>query len=268
MPSHARVNGSDSHAAGRARQRLKLGAIGYVHARHGIDTDADLVRERDSTTAGGVAVMDGPSTSTIFGVSFFGALFAIVASLLLVYTYVTLRLIPKIKRSFRELVEEIGPKALFARANLDPAEVMQQLGVSPTDPKATDGAAGAVRIVFTCEDHGRCIGCLKVLAQFEAIIRHQGEASFDEVERTCYAHLRGQLADDAALDGESETERQKRIAGRVVESLVREGFAASRARGVVWVIGKDDRATFGSWLSAARACCEKLVEQDDQEKVA
>ena len=45
--------------------------------------------------------MDGPSTSTIFGVSFLGALFAILASLLLVYTYVMLRLIPRIKRSFR-----------------------------------------------------------------------------------------------------------------------------------------------------------------------
>ena len=46
MPAHARVNGSasDSHAAGRGRQRLKLGAIGYVSARHGIDTDVDLAR--------------------------------------------------------------------------------------------------------------------------------------------------------------------------------------------------------------------------------
>ena len=44
MPTQARVNGSDSHAAGRGRQRLKLGAIGYAHARHGIDTDADLAR--------------------------------------------------------------------------------------------------------------------------------------------------------------------------------------------------------------------------------
>ena len=49
MPSYARVNGGDvptsnSHAAGRGRQRLKLGAIGYVNARHGIDTDADLAR--------------------------------------------------------------------------------------------------------------------------------------------------------------------------------------------------------------------------------
>lgn len=46
MPAHARVNGSvsDSHAAGRARQRLKLAAIGYVNARHGIDTDVDLAR--------------------------------------------------------------------------------------------------------------------------------------------------------------------------------------------------------------------------------
>jgi hypothetical protein len=49
MPFHTRVNGSDahaanSHAAGRARQRLKLAAIGYVNARHGIDTDVDLAR--------------------------------------------------------------------------------------------------------------------------------------------------------------------------------------------------------------------------------
>lgn len=49
MPAHARVNGGDahasnSHAAGRARQRLKLAAIGYVNARHGIDTDVDLAR--------------------------------------------------------------------------------------------------------------------------------------------------------------------------------------------------------------------------------
>ena len=83
--------------------------------------------------------MDGPSTSTIFAVSFLGALFAIVSSLLLVYTYVTLRLIPKIKRSFRAFVEEIGPKALFERANLDPAELMQELGVS------SDEALAAIR---------------------------------------------------------------------------------------------------------------------------
>lgn len=176
--------------------------------------------------------------STIFTVSFLGALFAIVASLLLVYTYVTLRLIPKIKRSFRAFVEEIGPKALFERANLDPAEVMQELGVTSEAALAIkkgagDPERGAVRIIFTCEDHGRCSGCSKVLAQFEAIIKHQGEDSFDEVERKCYAQLKDQLAEDALLDGESEIERQKRIAARVIET----------------------------------ASCEKLVEQD-QEKVA
>ena len=209
----------------------------------------------------------GPSTSTIFGVSFLGALFAILAALLIVYSYVTLRLIPKIKRSFREFVEEVGPKAVFERANLDPVELMQQLGVSSAGAAAViaqSGAAGAARIVFTCEDHGRCVGCPKVLAQFEAIIRHQGEASFDEVERKCYVHLREQLADDALLPGESETERQKRIAARVVETLVREGFAATHARGVVWAISKDNRATYAAWLSAARADCEKLVEQKQE----
>ena len=210
--------------------------------------------------------MDGPSTSTIFGVSFLGALFAIVASLLLVYTYVTLRLIPKIKRSFREFVEEIGPRAVFECANLDPLEVMQEFGISPAAEAVIEQrSAAAVRIIFTCEDHGRCDGCPKVLAQFEAIIRHQGEGSFDEVERKCYAQLRDQLAGDALLDGESETDRQQRIAGRVVAVLVREGFAATHARGVVWSIGKDDRATFDGWLSAARLDCEKLTDQDEQE---
>jgi hypothetical protein len=43
MPSHARV-GSDSPASqGRARQRLKLFAIGYVNARHGVDATVELV---------------------------------------------------------------------------------------------------------------------------------------------------------------------------------------------------------------------------------
>lgn len=42
MPSHTRVTGIDSPAAqGRARQRLKLFAIGYVNARHGIDASVD-----------------------------------------------------------------------------------------------------------------------------------------------------------------------------------------------------------------------------------
>lgn len=44
MPSHTRVSGSgDSAAAGRGRQRLKIGAIGYAASRHGIDATPDLV---------------------------------------------------------------------------------------------------------------------------------------------------------------------------------------------------------------------------------
>jgi hypothetical protein len=198
-------------------------------------------------------VIDAPSTRVIFAVSFLGCLFAILAALLIVYSYVTLRLIPKLKKSFLAYVEEIGPKALFERAKLDPAEVMDLLGA--TDPSAK----GTTRIVFTCDDHGRCIGCPKVLAQFEAIIRHQGEDSFDEVERKCYAHLKAQLVDDAKIDGESEADRQKRIAARVVETLVGEGFTATHARGVVWAIGKDDRATFLTWLSAARESCQQIA---------
>lgn len=44
MPIHARVSGSDSLAAGRARQKLKIVAIGYANARHGVDADVELTR--------------------------------------------------------------------------------------------------------------------------------------------------------------------------------------------------------------------------------
>lgn len=213
----------------------------------------------------------------IFAVSFLGALFAILASLLIVYTYVMLRLIPKLKLGLHALIEEIGPRALFERANLDPAEAMRQLGLSPDEAViaqqraagavvAHDAAPGVVRIIFTCEDHGRCVGCPKVLAQFEAIVRHQGEETFDEVERKCYAQLRDQLASDALRDGESEVERQKRIAARVVEALVREGCASSIAHSVVWSRKKEDRATFAGWLLAARSGSADLVQ--DEEHVA
>jgi len=43
MPAHARANG-DSLAAGHARQRLKLLAIGYASARHGVDGEIELAR--------------------------------------------------------------------------------------------------------------------------------------------------------------------------------------------------------------------------------
>lgn len=208
-----------------------------------------------------------------FLLAFLGALFAIFVSLLIVYTYVKHRFVPKLMRSIREFVGEVGPRAVFERANLDPAEAMRQLGVSPAEAAAaiakqraatigTDGASpSAVRIIYTCEDHGRCVGCPRVLAQFEAIIRHQGEDSFDEVEKKCYEQLRDQLASDALLPGESEADRQKRIAARVVEALVCEGFASSRARGVVWTIGKDARATFAAWLTAARESCDAARDE-------
>lgn len=144
--------------------------------------------------------MDGPSTSTIFSVSFLGALFAILAALLLVYTYVMLRLIPTLKRGFRSFVEELGPKALFERADVDPRELMEQLDISPSDARRAGShpPPETIRIIYTCEDHGRCAGCPKVLVQFEAIVRHQGEDSFDDVERKCYAQLREQLAKEVA----------------------------------------------------------------------
>lgn len=225
-------------------------------------------------------VSDALPMGMIFVVSFLGALFAILVSLLVVYTYVMLRLVPKLTRGLRSFVQEVGPKAVFERANLDPAEAMRQLGVTPAEAAAviarqrTDttaasafGAPAAVRVIYTCEDHGRCDGCPKVLAQFEAIVRHQGEDSFDEVERKCYAQLKEQLATDAPLVGESEIDRQKRIADRVIEALVCEGFTAAQARGAVWAIGKDDRSTFARWLSAARFGCEAIVVTDE-EKVA
>lgn len=188
------------------------------------------------------------SLSRLFVVAFLGTLFAIMVALLLVYTYVTLRLVPKLKRGVHKYVEEIGPKALFEQANVDPRE----LGLSPA--KATQ-----TKIVFTCEDHGRCGGCPKVLAQFEAIRRHQG--NLDEIEQLYYEQLKDQLVHDEPLPGESETDRQKRIADRVVEALIHEGFVAAHARGVVWAIRKDDRATFGMWLSAARESCEKFQQE-------
>lgn len=69
MPVHARASGGDSLAAGRARQRLKLLAIGYVNARHGVDADVDLARaglvrlcqgavEYVDTLEGGTALKD------------------------------------------------------------------------------------------------------------------------------------------------------------------------------------------------------------------
>lgn len=205
----------------------------------------------------------------IFAVSFLGSLFAILVSLLLVYSWVTLRLIPRLKESFRALVGEVGARAIFERAGVSPEQVMQDVGLDPTTAavaaiRARDSGPSVptpIRVVFTCEDHGRCVGCPRVLAQFEAIIRHQGEDTFDEVERRCYAQLREQIASDALLDGESETSRQRRIATRVVEALVREGFSENAAREAVWSRGKDVRATFADWLSAARAGCQRRMAQ-------
>lgn len=44
MHVQVRANGGDSLAAGRARQRLKLLAIGYASSRHGVDADVPLAR--------------------------------------------------------------------------------------------------------------------------------------------------------------------------------------------------------------------------------
>lgn len=205
-----------------------------------------------------------------FAIAFLGALFAIALALLAVYTYVVHGLIPQIMKGVRSFVEEVGPRAVFERANLDPVEAMRQIGVSPAKAAATISAiagpraAEAVRVIFTCEDHGRCVGCPKVLAQFEAIVRHQGLDSFDEVERRCYVQLQALVASDLALEGESDGDRQRRIAGRVVEALVREGFKPSIARGVVWGCGKDARETFAGWLMVARASCQQLTPKDEE----
>lgn len=194
----------------------------------------------------------------IFAVSFFGALFAILTSLLIVYTYVTLRLVPRLKQSFRKFVEEVGPKAVFERANLDPVETMRQLGIQqPSRPAGTDAdVPGVVRVVFTCEDHGRCAGCPRVLAQFEAIVRCQGEDSFDEMERRCYDQLR-----------KNEIDRQQQIAARVVEALVYEGVATTTALNAVWSCATAQRAAFSSWIIAARskiAAAPSWTEEDER----
>ncbi len=257
----------------------------------------------------------------IFAVSFLGALFAILAALLIVYSYVTLILIPRIKRGFRAFIEKHGSAAMFEQAKIDPAEIMREVGVDVVVPRE---ARARDVVVFTCEDHGRCAGCSRVLAQFEAIIRNQG--SLDEVERKCYEQLRETLAasiaeeqligawvvDQRVEDGvepelardaatrckptagvyadqkdfavawslatldycrkwrawarlgvdedraaEGEVARQKQLADRLVEALVREGIAATAARAAVWSCTAAERATFASWIVAAR---DRLVK--------
>ena len=270
----------------------------------------------------------------IFVVAFLGALFAILTSLLVVYTWVTLYLIPRLKKSFRTYVGEIGPKAIFERAGLTPEEVMRDAGLDPiaahaAAARARGSAPSGIHVVFTCEDHGRCAGCPRVLAQFEAIVTHQGAESFDEVERTCHDQLRekfapqiaeekaigswivGQLAKDgvdadlalaaatavkptatyadvkdltaawyvAALNycrkwrawarlgvdedaaAEGEVSRQRQLAVRLVETLVREGAAISAARGAVWSCTAAQRSTFASWIDAARV---RLDSEDER----
>lgn len=201
----------------------------------------------------------------IFLVSFLGALFAIFVALLIVYTYVKHRLIPRIKDGFREFVAEVGPSAVFENAKLDPIEAMRQFGVSSAEAAVAiakqSAASSATRMIYMCEDHGRCAGCPKVLAQFEAIIRHQGEESFDELEKRCHAQLRDQLASDALIDGEGEIARQRRIAAHVVEVLVREGISLRVARSAVWSCGKSKQSTFDGWLSAARTGCAESREE-------
>lgn len=213
-----------------------------------------------------------------FALAFIGSMFAIALSVILVYTYIVHLAIPRIMRGLRTFVEEVGPRAVFERANLDPVEAMRQLGISPGKAAASipavvtqfavdlDGHAqrDAVRVIFTCEDHGRCAGCPKVLAQFEAIVRHQGAESFDEVERRCYDQLREMAMTDVLIAGDGEVDQQRRIAGRVVETLVREGFAPTIVRGVVWTCGKDDRGTFAAWLAAARTGCQQLTPKDEE----
>jgi hypothetical protein len=145
-------------------------------------------------------MLDGPSTSAAFAVAFLGALFAILAALLVVYTYVVLRLLPKLKRGLREMGAELGPSVVGT--SREEAEAWAMVDAVAADTAQRKAASSemlvekkAARVIFVCEDHGRCGGCPKVLAQFEAIIRHQGEDTFDEVERTCYAQLRDRLKD-------------------------------------------------------------------------
>lgn len=44
MASNGRSNGGDSLAAGRARQRIKIAAVGYYGSRHGIDATEKKLR--------------------------------------------------------------------------------------------------------------------------------------------------------------------------------------------------------------------------------
>lgn len=86
----------------------------------------------------------------IFVVAFLGALFAIMTSLLIVYTYVMLRAIPRLKKGLHEFVEEIGPRALFERSGVDPQEAMRELGIDVVVPR---GAAPKVSPAKLAEQH-------------------------------------------------------------------------------------------------------------------
>lgn len=178
----------------------------------------------------------------IFAVAFLGALFAILASLLVVYTYVMLRMLPRLKKSLFAFVEEIGPRALFERSGVDPQDALRELGIDVVAPRG-DAAKSTVR-VFTCEEHGRCSGCPRVLAQFEAIIRHQGEDTFDEVERQSYAQLREHLGDPARVE-------EQRVQ-QVLEALVARGCDdVEAAYQIVRRCARDERASLESWIAAA-----------------
>ena len=180
----------------------------------------------------------------IFVVAFLGSLFAILVSLLIVYSYLMLRLVPRIKRGMGEFIEKSGAPPSTAA---NPDAFMRQLDIT---------GRGAARVVFTCEDHGRCDGCPKILAQFEAIIRHQGIDTFDDVEIQSYEQLCAKLGIDP-IQSTSEVARQRTIAARVVETLVREGIPTRSAHEAVWRQSKEVRATHAAWLSAARASCKK-----------
>lgn len=192
-----------------------------------------------------------------FLVAFTGSFFAMVIAM----HYVLRRIVPKlIDRSDFQPVEPIvdaptNSIRLPITDSFDHEEVtnvvhVTRLRATPSEMDPTD----AVRVIYTCEDHGRCVGCPKVLAQFEAILRHQGADSLDSIERGCYSRLREQLL--------NEYDRELQDADLVIRALIEEGCDPSVAYTVVWNCAQEDRKSFDTWLVTARTSCIRLTVSD------
>jgi len=158
-----------------------------------------------------------------FVATFLGSLFAIVVALALVYTLVTLYALPRVRAMYeaaaasptrvglrRDGEVEVAPcacgRAQYVGDDVDdPMAFLYEIGWrfagdgSWHCPICVEQSNGErERIVFTCEEHGRCPGCPRVLAQFDAIARCQGADSMSPLEQRLWLELAAEFRDGAA----------------------------------------------------------------------